>query len=644
MVATRRDLADGSVALDELGIMEQTASVLAKLGETADVAEALRLYEEVVASKTQQLGPDHILTLRTQHNLAGLLKHMGRLAEARTLYEVVVVGMMVQVGPAHQDTLSAKMSFASLLKTMGERVEARVLFAEVVTRQTEQLGPGNISTLKTKANLASLLLEIEEWAEAQILYEEVMVGFTEQLGPMHEDTLSVKMNLANLLNETGELTEAHRLHEEVVAGLTEQHGPGHIHTLTAKFNLAVVTDAITDAQKQIRRGNVDPLTVAGFTAQLGPAHPDTQLAVDNLEIQTAHQAKVMEENPIPVGNAITKQIRRGNFFDDLSLLDEVVAGFTENLGPDHPDTQMAVENLEIQIAHQAKVMEENPLPVGTPVAVAGLVAAAQHNGELGTLVGGPDPTTSRYTVRMDIDEEGGGAKYLGLKPANLRVRHQLVEQRVSLTLQHLAEHKRQHGDIVAVKLHLATRSLQEQNGTEAIGLLKDILSAQMSTLGADHLSTNEVKVQVGLALEGLIASAQLLEDFAITQLVFGELLAVLSAIFGPHDPVTQVVQKLYGGGDSKASTRRTTEYFLTRSTRLEQEQPVAGLRSQLRQFQQLQPPQAAAEPEAESPTGPGKDIVLVCGKNGSGELGVPGGSKIKVPTVVAHLGRASPGR
>jgi alpha-tubulin suppressor-like RCC1 family protein len=46
--------------------------------------------------------------------------------------------------------------------------------------------------------------------------------------------------------------------------------------------------------------------------------------------------------------------------------------------------------------------------------------------------------------------------------------------------------------------------------------------------------------------------------------------------------------------------------------------------------------QRAAEPAAEPA---GAELVLVCGKNGSGELGVPGGSKIKVPTAVMLPGR-----
>eukprot|EP01051_Picozoa_sp_SAG22_P033745 SAG22_NODE_14934_length_361_cov_0.961832_1_plen_109_part_01 len=59
------------------------------------------------------------------------------------------------------------------------------------------------------------------------------------------------------------------------------------------------------------------------------------------------------------------------------------------------------------------------VPVGLAVEVGGLVGAAEHNGKRGTVVGGPDPKTGRYRVRLDCGGDsdgggGGGGKPLGL--------------------------------------------------------------------------------------------------------------------------------------------------------------------------------------------------------------------------------------
>jgi hypothetical protein len=53
--------------------------------------------------------------------------------------------------------------------------------------------------------------------------------------------------------------------------------------------------------------------------------------------------------------------------------------------------------------------------------------------------------------------------------------------------------------------------------------------------------------------------------------------------------------------------------------------------------QQEAPPAEEAKSTAVKLVSAIPECVLVCGKNGSGELGVPGGSKIKVPAVVAAL-------
>ena len=79
-----------------------------------------------MAGQTAQLGPGHVDTLLTKGNLAILLEEIGELAEARRMYEEVVAGQMAQLGPAHTNTLRTKGNLAVLLKEMGKRAEALV--------------------------------------------------------------------------------------------------------------------------------------------------------------------------------------------------------------------------------------------------------------------------------------------------------------------------------------------------------------------------------------------------------------------------------------------------------------------------------------------------------------------------------------
>ena len=69
---------------DSFDFMNNLAMFLNDRGERA---EARRLYEEVIAGRTEQLGPSHTQTLEAKNNLANLLKTLGKRAEARRLYE-----------------------------------------------------------------------------------------------------------------------------------------------------------------------------------------------------------------------------------------------------------------------------------------------------------------------------------------------------------------------------------------------------------------------------------------------------------------------------------------------------------------------------------------------------------------------------
>ena len=171
-------------------------------------------------------------TTATKAGVANALTDMGQFAEARRLYEEVLAGQTAQLGPAHTDTLVTKGNLATLLQKTGGWTEAQRLYEEVAAEQTAQLGPANSHTLLTKGNLACVLQTMGERAEAQCLYEEVAAGQSAQLGPAHIDTLTTKGNLTGLLLDLGERAEAGRMYEEVMAGEMALLKPGGCYMLT----------------------------------------------------------------------------------------------------------------------------------------------------------------------------------------------------------------------------------------------------------------------------------------------------------------------------------------------------------------------------------------------------------------------------
>jgi len=93
-----------------------------------------------------------------------LLKQLGEREEARRLYDEVIAGRTESLGASHTDTLMAKMNLATLLHDLGEREEAKRLFDEVIAGYTESLGASHTSTLGAKNNLAILLKQLGELA------------------------------------------------------------------------------------------------------------------------------------------------------------------------------------------------------------------------------------------------------------------------------------------------------------------------------------------------------------------------------------------------------------------------------------------------------------------------------------------------
>jgi hypothetical protein len=363
----------------------------------------------------------------TQTNLANALADKGEWAEAKRLYQEILAGVTAQLGPAHTSTLATKMNLASLLRDMGERAEAKRLYQEVVAGETAQLGPAHTSTLMTKNSLAILLRDMGEQAEAKRLLEEVLVGETAQLGPLHDSTLNTKGNLASLLNMMGEGVEAKRLYQEVLADQTAQLGPAHTATLMTKGNLAVLLHGIGEHVEALRLCNE---AVAGFMDQHGAEHPRTKGALENLVLITkAHDnafgtACTAAFKPAPgpgstaaAGTAEAVVVRLAGLVNAAEHNGKLasVLGFAPNRGRFILKLQADGKELWVKPAN----MEVVAVPVGLAVRVGGLVGAAQHNGKCGRVVGGPDPATGRCKVRLDGAESG--AKPLGLKPANLRL-------------------------------------------------------------------------------------------------------------------------------------------------------------------------------------------------------------------------------
>jgi tetratricopeptide (TPR) repeat protein len=284
------------------------------------------------------------------------------------------------------------------------------------------------------AELAGPLLRLRGWvlyhlnalgnrAQQAIIIGEPLIADQERvLGPDHPDTLAARNNLANAYQAAGRTDEAVTLHEQVLAGRKRVLGPDHPHTAQSQKNLAAarraarVGEAIADKQAR-----ADPETIAlqaqasaglGAVAlharvladrqeMLGPDHPDTLAARNNLAL-AYHTA--------------------GRTDEAIALHEQALTDRERVLGPDHPGTLNSRSNLAVAY-HAAGRVDEAVVLHEQALAGRERVLGPEH----------PDTLAARNNLANAKRAAGrprsmsGSASAVGVLPITVGVHHDRAE-------------------------------------------------------------------------------------------------------------------------------------------------------------------------------------------------------------------------
>ena len=202
------------------------------------MADAIALFEEVLADSLRILGHDHIDTLVFRGNLAGTYQVVGRFDEAISLYEEAVADSVRIFGSDDLATLSVRSNLAGALLAVGRVGEAVVMFRELLADRLRVFGADHSVTIVARKSLAGVCLVAGCVDEAVALYEEVVADQLRVLGPDHPDTLASRGSLAGACWEAGHLDEAITLFEQVLADQLRVLGPNHPYTVASRCYLA----------------------------------------------------------------------------------------------------------------------------------------------------------------------------------------------------------------------------------------------------------------------------------------------------------------------------------------------------------------------------------------------------------------------
>jgi tetratricopeptide (TPR) repeat protein len=341
--------------------------VLLRAGESLDNAglhgPAISYWLAMIDYAQPILGAAHPHAIYAADRLAAAYQAAGRPADAIPVYEQVLAGREHSLGVAHPDTLAARDSLGRAYRAAGLAGDAIQLAERSLAESERTQGPGHPATLAARSELGQAYLSAGRSDEAVAAFERALAGQAQVLGPVHPDTLAAQASLAHAYRAAGRLADAVPLYERALAGQERLHGPDHPDTLTARGNLASAyraTDRLRDAIALYRR------TLAGREKLNGPDHPDTLTARGNLA-DTYHLARRLKDAlPLYERTLADRERVQGPSHPDtitargnlaaayhsarkitmaLPLYERTLADCERVLGPSHPDSLALRGNL-----------------------------------------------------------------------------------------------------------------------------------------------------------------------------------------------------------------------------------------------------------------------------------------------------------
>jgi serine/threonine protein kinase/tetratricopeptide (TPR) repeat protein len=275
------------------------AAIRQTIGDTyeslGNYAAARPHLERALDLRATALGPEHLDTLTSMHNLGVLYEHAGDLDRAEPLYRRELELERRVRGDEHPDTLLAMDRLATIHQARGEFGEAERLFARSLELSRRSQGKWHRQTLAAMNNLGLLYRHQGKYDKAEPLLAEALEGWTQTLGKEHPLTLQAMNNLAVLFMILGKRDRAEALAVEAYNTRRRVQGPEHPQTLMSLHNLARLY------QQQGKLAEAEALAAQSLEAHrrlLGGEHPGTLASLYTLATIRRQRGKPAETEPL----------------------------------------------------------------------------------------------------------------------------------------------------------------------------------------------------------------------------------------------------------------------------------------------------------------------------------------------------------
>ena len=290
-----------------------------------DITSSRDLAQQAVDAWREQLGRDHMQTLRASKWLAYVQRTLGAFAQARAISQDCLERFQNTVGPDDEGTIDAMSVVAANLRVAGDFGQAKELDREALRRAEQALGEDDPFTLKAAHSLGVSLRLTGEFQEARQLDYRTWQRRQRILGEGHLETLLTLNGLTLDYRECGAYLQAHNQQEWLYSRHQSLFGANHPATIAAGRNLAVARRR-AGYHEEARKLSED--TVRRYRQRFGEDNPETIASVLILAVDVREADDLVQAAGL-----------------GMAALDK----YRAVLGPDHPYTLYARTNYAIVV-------------------------------------------------------------------------------------------------------------------------------------------------------------------------------------------------------------------------------------------------------------------------------------------------------
>ncbi len=229
-------------AADDPDVLQTKSDIAVVHHNAKRYAEALKLYEEVLAGRTRAFGPESERVAHTLNNISVVYYFQARYPDAVRVQEEALRLRRAALGDEHNETLRSLNNLASMYLKVGRTGDGARLFEELAAaRRRLDRDPATASPLNTHmvlSNLGQLYLGLGRPADAVRVLEEVVPLERANLEPDHVQFLDTLKRLTDAYLQAGRPGDCRRACEELVPACRRKCGPADPRTLGALHTAA----------------------------------------------------------------------------------------------------------------------------------------------------------------------------------------------------------------------------------------------------------------------------------------------------------------------------------------------------------------------------------------------------------------------